>query len=212
MNAPMTNLALATDPISPLTSRRVGAERQEGADLLAAAVRGDSGAFAELYSRYSGLLMAMAMRILGHPEDAEEALQDALLYAWKRADSYNPEKASVSTWLVLITRSRCLDRLRLRKTYREACDGLTRESQDVGLEPQGFDHALNEERGRRIRAALLQLPPDQRRVLELRYYQGLTQAEVAKETGAPLGTVKTRTLLALKKLRSGLNGQADTLL
>lgn len=212
MTEPMTSLALAGDPISPPAGIATRSERQEGADLLAAAARGDSGAFSELYSRYSGLLMAMAMRILGHHEDAEEALQDALLYAWNRAESYNPAKASVSTWLVLITRSRCLDRLRLRKTYRQACEGLKRETRGAELAPQGFDVALNGERGRRIRAALQHLPPDQRKVLELRYYQGLTQAEVAQTTGAPLGTVKTRTLLGMKKLRAGLNGQAELLL
>jgi len=154
----------------------------------------------------------MAARILGNLHDAEEALQDAFLHAWRKADQYEESRSSVLTWLVLITRSRSLDRLRSQQLANKKREEYGREGAIVVHPSTLVNRVLKREQGDRVVAAMKQLPAAQRRVVELCYYRGLSQQEVARHTDTPLGTVKTRHLLALKKLRSELAGEIRQLI
>lgn len=173
---------------------------------------GDSDALAELYRRYSGMLNALALRVLSDPADAEEVLQEAFLQVWNQATRYDPSRSSVSTWLVLITRSRAIDRLRTRKVGDRTVAAAHDEKGDPHTSPRGASNVLMSERRRRLRGALDEIPVEQRQVLELAFFEGMTQREIAEHTETPLGTVKTRTLLAMKKLRQTLAEEIEELL
>jgi RNA polymerase sigma-70 factor (ECF subfamily) len=172
-------------------------------DLVAAIARGRNDALSELYRRYSNLLLALAVRILHNADDAEEVTQEVFLYVWKKACRYDAVRASVSSWLVLITRSRSLDRLRKLQRFDHLVEEYQHEDSPP-RQPEGFGQVLSGERATRVRRALGRLPPPQRKAVELAFYHGWTQKEVAERTGVPLGTIKTRTFLAMKKLRREL--------
>ena len=181
-------------------------------ELVARTAAGDSGALAELYDRFSGMLLGLATKILGDRSDAEEVLQEVFVQVWRQAGRYQSGRSSVSTWLVLITRSRAIDRLRTRNVKLRTAVEAHRENPNRHTSPEGVGNVLRDERRSRLRQELASLPPEQREVLEMAYYRGMTQREVAQATGAPLGTVKTRTLLAMKKLRSALEDEIGELL
>jgi len=165
---------------------------------------GDPEALAELYERFAGVLLAVARRILGPGGEAEEALQESLLQAWNQAERYDPGRSSVSTWLILIVRTRALDRLRSRQARERTTLGAAREPSPRHESSGAEERVLHGERRERVRQALAELPDEQRRVLELAFYEGLSQSEIATRTGAPLGTVKTRALLGMRKMRQAL--------
>lgn len=181
-------------------------------ELIGAIVDGQSAALSELYDRFSGMLMALSQRILHDPADAEEVLQETFLQVWNQAARYDSKRSSVSTWLVLIARSRSIDRLRSRQVKQRTVLAATREKPDVHTSPKGVSNVLGQERRHRLRGEMAKLPAEQRQVLELAFYNGLTQSEIAEQTGIPLGTVKTRTLLAMKKLRAVLRDEIRELL
>jgi len=185
--------------------------RDRERDLLRRMAEEDAGALAELYDLFAGILNALAVRILGNAADAEEVLQEAFVHAWRQAGRYDPARSSVSTWLVLITRSRAIDRLRSRRVG-ERTASRARHEVDRHESPRGARRVQEGERRRRVREEMARLPEEQRRVLELAYYGGLTQTEIAREAGIPLGTVKTRTLLAMRKLRTALRDELRDLL
>lgn len=184
----------------------------EEAQIVRRMAEGDSNALSELYDRYSGMLNGLALRVLSDPADAEEILQEAFLQAWDQADRYDPARSSVSTWLVLITRSRAIDRLRSRKVGDKTAVAAHEENPQTHTSPTGARDVLMSERRRRICAELEKIPPEQREVLELAFFRGMTQREIAEHTTMPLGTVKTRTLLAMKKLRRALAEEIEELL
>jgi RNA polymerase sigma-70 factor (ECF subfamily) len=164
---------------------------------------GDPAALAELYDRYADLLYSLALRIVGSSSDAEEVLQDAWLQAWRSARSYDPARGAVGAWLVTITRTRALDRLRSVGSRRR---GEAAASVDAVAEPPA--PALDPATGYARRAlrtsvatAITALAPQQRQVVELAYFEGLSQSEIASRLGAPLGTIKSWTRQALLKLR-----------
>lgn len=172
--------------------------------LLTRIAGGDAGALGELYDRYSALLFTLSRRILDDPQDAEEVLQEAFLQVWKQAQGYKPGRSSVSTWLVMLTRSRAIDRLRSRQSRDRTLSGLWETRPEDRTSAEAVGNVLFQERKERLRSALRELPEEQRRVIALAFYEGLSQSEIAKKDGVPLGTVKTRTLLAMKKLRKAL--------
>lgn len=181
-------------------------------ELMRRIAGGDEAALGELLHRYSSTLMSLATRILGNPADAEEVLQEVFVHAWNRAASYDPGRSSVSTWLVLISRSRAIDRLRSRRVVERTSEAVRVENPNSHESPRAARNVLIVERRQRVAGAMRELPGEQRQVLELAYYQGLTQSEIALATGIPLGTVKTRTLLAMKKLRAALRDEIGELL
>ena len=182
------------------------------AELLEAMARGEQDALGELYDRFSANLLALAGRVLKSSADAEEVLQEVFIHAWNQAERYDPARSSVSTWLVLITRSRAIDRLRSRKVSDRTTLAMQREKTHDHTSPEGVGNVLAHERRERVRDELKKLPPEQRQVLELAFYGGMTQSEIAESTETPLGTVKTRTLLAMKKLRKALDDEIRELL
>ena len=175
-------------------------------------VSGDADALASLYDRYSSLLLALARRILHDSSDAEEILQEVFLQAWNQAARYRGTRSSVSTWLVMLTRSRSIDRLRSRKSRDRTVNALKEENPKDYTSAVAVGNVLLGERRERLRRELEELPEEQRTVLELAFYRGMSQSEIADFAGIPLGTVKTRTLLAMRKLRKALGLEMRELL
>jgi RNA polymerase sigma-70 factor (ECF subfamily) len=173
---------------------------------------GDSRALAELHDRFAGLLIALGRRIVGSQEEAEDLVQDVFVQAWRQAARYDPVRSSVSTWLVLITRSRAIDRVRTRQVAERTTQAANQESSGSYASARATGAVLHRERRIRLQEELARLPVEQREVLELAFYQGLTQSEISGQTGIPLGTVKTRTLLAMRKLRNALADEIGELL
>ncbi len=169
-------------------------------------------ALQELYRRHAPNLLALGKRILGALEDAEEVLQEVFLRVWQEHLRYDPERSSVSTWMVLIMRSRAIDRLRNRRVVERAHGAAYQEAGDPYTSPEGAENVLDRQRELRIRAELQSLPTEQRQALEMAFFDGLTQSEISARTGIPLGTVKTRTLLAMKKMRTNLRQEIRELL
>lgn len=172
----------------------------EDVELIREAARGEVGAITCVYDRFAGLLLAMAEKILGDRPMAEDLVHDVFLEVWRHAAAYDPSRGSVRTWMLVRLRSRALDRLRSAKTRREV--GTPDDAPQAAAEP-GEDPSLEPDR-KAIRRALAELPLEQREVLELAYFQGLTSSEIAERMGSPLGTVKSRTAAALAKLRAAM--------
>jgi RNA polymerase sigma factor (sigma-70 family) len=169
-------------------------------------------ALGALYDRYASTLLALARRILGNPADGEEVLQEVFLHVWNHAGRYDADRSSVSTWLILITRSRAIDRLRTRKVVERTHETSVQENPPEHASPEGVETVLIRERRERVGREMVKLPAEQRQVLELAFYHGLSQSEIAAKADLPLGTVKTRTLLAMKKLRGALRDEIRQLL
>jgi RNA polymerase sigma factor, sigma-70 family len=172
--------------------------------LLAQIASGDVSAFERLYDRYSGTLYALLLRILGNPDDAQEVLQEAFVKAWTAARQYDPSRGNEVSWLISIARSRGIDRLRAKNTRSIREDQAGREiSTQSGfvVKNTGADRAIRTEEGQAVRDALQEIPEAQRRALELAYFEGLSQSEIADRLQEPLGTIKTRMQLGMKKLR-----------
>ena len=172
-------------------------EQQDAALVEALAAR-DLGALSALYDRYGRIAYTLAYRILGEPEGAEDVVQDAFLAAWRGAGTYRRERGNARSWLLSIVHHRAVDVLRRRTAFRpaplEAADHTPSELDTAD------EAARNVERGT-VRAALETLPEAQRRTLELAYFGGYTQSELAQLMGVPLGTVKGRMRIGIQKMR-----------
>ena len=160
---------------------------------------GDSRALAELYDRYTPLLYPVVHRILRTAADAEDALQEAWLQVWRRSATYDANRGPVAAWLLTLARSRALDRYRSRSTRQLAESKVDPEPQGAPADPAST--AVQGQLGDRVRAALARLTPQQRQVLEIAYFEGHSQSEVAERLQAPLGTVKSWTRQGLARLR-----------
>jgi RNA polymerase sigma-70 factor (ECF subfamily) len=173
-------------------------------DLVAAMCQGDRTALATLYDRFAARLYGLALRVTTDPSDAEEVVTEAFGKAWREAATFDPARGSVQAWLVTMTRSKALDAVRARNRRLRLVDAASAAPDPVALGTAALPtDALVEadERAVRVRAALAHLPAPQREVLDLAYFGGLSQIEIAARLGAPLGTVKTRARLALLRLR-----------
>lgn len=172
--------------------------------LIAAAAAGNAAALSDLYDRHAPAVMGFAVRFLGEPTLAEEAVQETFWRIWRHAASYQSERAPFTAWLFAIARRLCIDMLRRRRSIPdadEALESLPDPAPDVAERVGDTLEHLQ------VRAALEALPPEQRQVLELAYFRGLTHHEIAQTTGEPLGTVHTRARLGLQKLRAMLLSQ-----
>ncbi len=170
-------------------------------ELIAAIARGDHAALLMLYDRYGRIAYGLAYRILGDPGTAEEAVQDAFLRVWRRAATFDPERArgAVRAWLLTIVHHCAIDLVRRRASAPPVVAGL-----DEIAERQAVPDAWSDVSGRldqeRVRTAVATLPGDQRRAIELAFFDGLTHREIAERDGLPLGTVKGRLRLGLRRL------------
>jgi RNA polymerase sigma-70 factor (ECF subfamily) len=167
---------------------------------------GDDRALARFYDRWARVAYALIVQMVRDPDDADDVLEDTFYQAWRQAARYTAARGSVATWILTIARSRALDRLRARKRLRE--EPLTPTSgMQAGTgstETRSGDVAETADQRERVAQAVRTLPPEQREVVELAYFGGLSQSEIAARTGQPLGTVKTRARLAGQKLREWL--------
>jgi len=173
---------------------------------LARMARGKGDAVAELYDRHARPIYSLAMRILGDTTEAEDVVQEVFSQAWRQASRYNASRGAVAAWLLTLTRSRAIDRLRARRARPGAVsdDRLAERLPDAG--PPADSQVLSSEQVARVRAALDGLPLLQRAAIELAFFEGLTHAEIAQRLEQPLGTVKTRIRGAMLKLRDVLAG------
>jgi RNA polymerase sigma-70 factor (ECF subfamily) len=188
-----------------------------GADFDAALVRrmqsGDERALGTFYDRWYPIVNGLVARMLKSADDVEDVVEETFWQVWRQANRFTEGRGSVQTWVLTIARSRALDRLRATRRRREdSIDDDGGENLASSAEPT-FVRAANDpslavehnERSQLIRAALGELPREQREALELGYFKGLSQTEIAERTGQPLGTVKTRMRLAMQKLRDRLS-------
>jgi RNA polymerase sigma-70 factor, ECF subfamily len=158
-----------------------------------------------LYDRYSKLVYSTAVQLLNSVEEAEEVTQETFLRLWQRSGIYQPQRGSLSGFLITVTRSRSLDRLRARSARQQKLQRIQTFSDGVSPYDPPLEFVTVQERSNMVREALKQLSPDDRQILETAYYEGLSQSEIANRDGIPLGTVKSRARQALKKLRISLN-------
>jgi RNA polymerase sigma-70 factor, ECF subfamily len=182
-----------------------GPDEETETKLIARIAKGDDAAFVELYKRFAGSLYAMAQRMLEDSKDAEDTLQEAFTYIWRRAATYDPARSSPFSWAVMITRNKAIDRLRargriekLRGEYSEQEAQYSQHDLASASEP-----ALRE-RASIVRSALLQLPEEQRNALELSFFGGLTHEQISERFNVPLGTIKARIRRGLLKLRESM--------
>jgi len=174
-------------------------------ELITAVAAGDRRGLAALYDRYAPILMGVGTRMLGSRREAEDLLHDLFLEVWRQARHYDAARGSVRTWLLLRLRSRALDRRKAAAWSRvvsvEDRPGVAERAPEAGAE----DPLLGPDRTR-VHEALAALPGEQRAVLELGYFDGLSSAEIAARLSIPIGTVKSRVAAALAKLRARLAG------
>jgi RNA polymerase sigma-70 factor, ECF subfamily len=167
----------------------------------------DRDAFSQLYDRFSSLVFTLAMRMLRARSDAEDLLQEVFVQVWRQARNYSTERGSPEAWIVNIARSRAIDKIRsirrMEKSFVLTDDPARAESSD-NVESS----AAESETRMAMNSALANLPDTQRKVLELAYFDGLTQTEIANRLAEPLGTVKTRMRSGIQRLRDMLGTQA----
>jgi len=169
-------------------------------DVVRRLADGERDAVAELYDRYAARVMGLAFRIVRNSSDAEDVVQEVFSQAWRTAPNYERARGTVAGWLMMMARTRAIDRLRSRQARRdsEAAPDLEALASDT---VSVSDQLIVSEEAARVREAMLGLPSEQRTALELAYFEGLSQSEIAERTQTALGTVKTRIRAALSSLR-----------
>ncbi len=183
------------------------------AELVHRIAGGDQRALGALYDRQVTLVHSLALRLLGDADDAEDVVEETFWQAWRHASRYDASRGSVSAWLCSIARSRALDLLRAARRRPERIASSVQNDDDTALaSPNASPLGVVEASDQRtlIRGALDELPPEQRESIELAYFGGLSQSEIAERTGQPLGTIKTRIRLAMMKLRARLSSLRES--
>jgi RNA polymerase sigma-70 factor, ECF subfamily len=180
-------------------------EASSDAELIEALHNRQQKALSIIYDRYSALVYSVAKKILNNDREAEDLTQDIFLSIWRRSN-FDPKRGSLSSYLCLLTRSRAIDKIRARNTADKFVERWGKMITPESLEPTPLEKADNEERREMVRSGLDKLPEHQRQVIDLLYYQSLTQAEIASRLNIPLGTVKTRSRQGLLKLTQLLGG------
>jgi RNA polymerase sigma-70 factor, ECF subfamily len=178
------------------------AERKIGVELIARMAAGDEPALGEFYDRFAVTLYSVAMRIMKEARDAEDALQEGLVYMWRRAGAYDPRLSSPYSWAVMIVRNKCIDRLRSRLRVERIVERATAEYSHGGDvdDSSAAEPELREQRIA-VRSMLAQLAVEQKQALELAFFSGLTHEEIANHLETPLGTIKARIRRGLLRMR-----------
>ncbi len=172
--------------------------------LVGQVAAGDREAFARLFNRHGSLVLGLVTRMTGDRAGAEEILQETFLQVWQQAHRFRPELGRPRAWILMMARSRALDRLRSQSARRRREDAVYRAADNAAEEPVGTAALESSERSRSVRAALAALPDEQRLALELAFFEGLTHTQIAERLQTPLGTIKSRILLGMGKLRQSL--------
>lgn len=173
--------------------------QKDEAGLITRIRAGDESAMADLYDRYSGIVYGVALRVLGNTSAAEDVVQEVFLQLWRNPQAFDPDRGKLAPWLAVIARNRAIDLLR-KRPMEDDIDELPI-STGVDLE----DEASQRLAIGKVRGVLGQLPADQRKLLEMAFFEGLTHTEIASKTGEPLGTVKTRIRSGLMALRKAFS-------
>jgi RNA polymerase sigma-70 factor (ECF subfamily) len=167
---------------------------------------GDPEAFSQFFDRHSAAVLGLVVRILGSRGEAEEVLQEVFLQIWRQSERYEPSRSTPRGWLLMVARSRALDRLRRRDARgRHEQEAVADAAFPRVAAPQGTERLEAAQRREQIRSALNLLSMEQRRCIELAFFEGLTHTQIADRLAAPLGTVKSRILLGMNKLRQALS-------
>jgi RNA polymerase sigma-70 factor (ECF subfamily) len=179
-------------------------------DLLTRVAAGDERAFRELFGRHAAVAHALAFRLVRQAQVAEEIVQEAFLAVWRTPERYDRSRGSVRAWLMGTVHHRAVDAVRREQAQRRRADQAAAMGQGVTEDPaDDVLSAIDLPRERRlVRRALAELPDEQREVIQQMYFDGMSQSQIAERTGLPLGTVKSRTLLAMRRLRAHIGGIA----
>lgn len=180
-------------------------DRDRDNTLIVRVAAGDSDAFAEFYDRWSGRLLALIVRILVDRAQSEEVLQEVFLEIWRSAASFSPERGSARAWAVTMARRRAVDRVRSSQAARDREEQWRDYMPDVDLTVQAVEDSLA---GEDVRRALDAVGEPQRSTLVMAYFTGLTHTEIARRTGVPLGTVKTRIRNGIARLRKEMGAES----
>lgn len=186
-------------------------DRHAEAELMTRVAARDQQAFTELTEKYSALIFSTAFKVLNHYEDTEDIMNEVLATIWKKADTYHPKKGSLVTWICTTTRNRSIDRVRsvqrrcaLYDRFEEKVEGDAPEYSLTGREALYLSDARTF-----LQSAVVALSPEQREVIELAYFEGLTQKQISERIDSPLGTVKARIRRGVERLRVSLNDQLN---
>jgi len=185
-----------------------GADRS-AADLIARIAGGDETAFSQFYDRYAGLAFGVIRRVLREKDAAEDVLQEVFWQVWREASAYDPGRGSPEAWLVMRARTRAIDKVRSIRRKEQTFVAPVAEGTARADPERREDPGLQAEDRELVEGALARLPEAQRRVIELSFFEGLTQVEIAARLREPLGTVKTRARLALERLRTIFGGKGS---
>jgi RNA polymerase sigma-70 factor (ECF subfamily) len=189
----------------PTQSQPADHRGREHPRLLAAMARGDKAALASLYDELARPLYSLAYRVLNDPTEAQDVVQDVFLQLWHKAGTYDTSRGTVFAWAATLTRNRAIDRLRMRQRRAELLAESAPDLQPAGsTEPDSAASLWLREQAGAVRAALAALAPDQRHAIELAFFGGCTQQEIAARLGEPLGTIKARIRRGLLRLRETL--------
>ena len=202
-------------PEKPMTNAiEIAPGAPSDVDLMLGIQSGDADALSQLYDRYSGIVKALILRIIHNDTEADDLLQEVFMEIWNQAKNFSAEKGKPLGWMVTLTRRRAIDALRKRQAYARAEERLQAESEQ---QPLAWVQNVTEQEIRagdtRVLMAkvISSLPEAQQQVIELAFFQGMSQREIAFNTNIPLGTVKTRLELGLKKIYDGLKELKDEL-
>ena len=187
------------------SDRLVVSEESTDAEIFLAIQLRQVNALNLLYERYSKLVYSVAIRVLNNPEESEEVTQDTFLRLWQRSEIYQYHRGSLSGFLVMLARSRSIDLLRSRKSSYQKLQRIQLLFSCLSEYSLPLEFAMIEERARLIHQAFEQLSPTAQKLLKCIYYEGISQPEIAKREGVPIGTVKSRLRLARRQLRCALN-------
>ncbi len=179
---------------------------QEQARLVEAMAKGDKSAMATLYDQLSGPLYSLAYRMLGDAAEAQDLTQDIFLQLWRTASGYDSRRGSVFSWAVTLTRNRAIDRIRMRRRRTEILSTAAPDLQPAAPDSNGDSASALwlREKSATVRNVLAELAPDQKQAIELAFFSGLTQQEIAERLKEPLGTIKARIRRGLLKLKDRL--------
>jgi RNA polymerase sigma-70 factor (ECF subfamily) len=184
------------------------AEPDQDAALIARIRGGERAAFVAFYDRYSPLLFSVAARVLGDRKEAEDVLQEVMLVIWNKSGDYDPQLGTLSSWAVAVTRNKALDRLRARTRRLRLIEEAAVLAGDSGATayPSANEILHGRERAELLRDAMKALPADQRMAIELAFFTGLSQSDIAERLQQPLGTIKARIRRGMLRLREQLGG------
>jgi len=201
-----------TQPISVAPKLEPGAPSDF--ELMKGIQTGDADALSELYDRYNGILKALILRVIHNEAEADDLLQEIFMEIWNQAKNFSAQKGKPLGWMVTLARRRAIDGLRKKQAYARAEERLKNETEQ---QPDAWVHNATEEEivlsdtRLLIRKVISGLPPAQQQAIDLAFFRGMSQREIAAKTNTPLGTVKTRLELGLKKIYDGLKDLRDEL-